>query len=113
MPRPPRVCSCGRTVQHGATCVCRQARERERPGAAERGYDRGWRMAAKRFLNADPRCSCGCGRLADVVDHRIAHKGDQGLFWDRANWQAMNGRCHNRKTVQRDGGFGNKLKDIK
>ncbi|MCH8683888.1 hypothetical protein L0C21_00970 [Sphingosinicellaceae bacterium A1X5R2] len=29
-----------------------------------------------------------------------------GLFWDRANWQPMNRRCHSRKTAQHDGGFG-------
>lgn len=24
-----------------------------------------------------------------VVDHVIAHKGDQRLFWDRSNWQVL------------------------
>ena len=26
---------------------------------------------------------------ATVVDHRIPHKGDEGLFWDESNWQSM------------------------
>lgn len=29
------------------------------------------------------------------------------LFWDSANWQAMNKECHDRKTASEDGGFGN------
>jgi 5-methylcytosine-specific restriction enzyme A len=110
MPRPPRICSCSRIVPFGAVCVCRKARERARPGARRRGYDTAWERASKAFLRGNPRCACGCGRLADVVDHRIAHKGDMSLFWDRSNWAAMNARCHNRKTVQHDGGFGNKVK---
>ncbi|WP_259276600.1 HNH endonuclease signature motif containing protein [Pedomonas mirosovicensis] len=79
-----------------------------RPSARARGYDRKWQRESKAWL-ALPRnrlCICGCGQVADVVDHRIPHKGDMGLFWDRANWQPMNRRCHSRKTAQHDGGFG-------
>lgn len=38
---------------------------------------------------------------ASVVDHVIAHKGDQALFWDRENWQPICAPCHNR-AKQRD-----------
>ena len=31
---------------------------------------------------------------ANVVDHIVPHKGDQALFWDRGNWQALCGHCH-------------------
>ncbi len=27
--------------------------------------------------------------LATVVDHKIPHKGDETLFWDRKNWQSL------------------------
>ncbi|TIL42278.1 MAG: HNH endonuclease, partial [Mesorhizobium sp.] len=33
--------------------------------------------------------ACGCGRVADMVDHIKPHRGDKRLFWDRANWQPM------------------------
>lgn len=35
---------------------------------------------------------------AEVVDHKIDHKGDPTLFWDQGNWQAMSKRCHDKKT---------------
>lgn len=41
------------------------------------------------------------------MDHIIPHRGDQKLFWDKTNWQAMSGPCHSRKTASEDGGFGN------
>lgn len=42
-----------------------------------------------------------------MVDHRIAHKGDMRLFWDRSNWRPMNRRCNSRKAAATEGGFGN------
>jgi 5-methylcytosine-specific restriction protein A len=44
---------------------------------------------------------------ATVVDHIIPHKGDMGLFWDKANWQSLCKPCHDSKTRLEDGGFGN------
>jgi 5-methylcytosine-specific restriction endonuclease McrA len=38
---------------------------------------------------------------ARVVDHIVPHKGDQGLFWDKANWQALCFTCHN-STKQKE-----------
>ena len=35
---------------------------------------------------------------ATVVDHVIPHRGDQKLFWDEDNWQALCKSCHDRKT---------------
>jgi 5-methylcytosine-specific restriction protein A len=36
------------------------------------------------------------GRVAKatVVDHVVPHNGDQGLFWDDGNWQALCATCH-------------------
>jgi len=53
-------------------------------------------------------CQAGKLRLtaANVVDHRIPHRGDEELFWDESNWQAMAKECHDRKTAAEDGCFG-------
>jgi 5-methylcytosine-specific restriction endonuclease McrA len=87
----------------------RQRLPDERPSAARRGYGGKWRQAAKTFLAMpeNARCACGCGRPANMVDHRIAHKGDMKLFWDRKNWQPMNVLCNSRKAVLTEGAFGN------
>jgi 5-methylcytosine-specific restriction enzyme A len=58
----------------------------------ERGYSAQWDKAAKLYRRSHPLC-IGCealGRVmvAEVVDHVIPHKGDQGLFWDQSNWQS-------------------------
>lgn len=41
-----------------------------------------------------------------VVDHIKPHKGDQQLFWSKANHQALCKECHDTKTATEDGGFG-------
>jgi 5-methylcytosine-specific restriction endonuclease McrA len=60
---------------------------------AQRGYGSRWQSARKRFLMSNPICAmCQAqGRLefATVVDHIKPHEGDQALFWDEANWQAL------------------------
>ncbi|WP_231555339.1 HNH endonuclease [Paracoccus sanguinis] len=37
-----------------------------------------------------------CGNPADVVDHITPHRGDEALFWNWSNWQALCAPCHNR-----------------
>lgn len=111
-----RLCACGNLVDKGVQCPCQTARRAERqraadakrPSARARGYDREWERASKRFLAlpGNDLCACGCGRVANVVDHKRAHKGDQQLFWDPANWQPMNRACNSRKNVREEGGFG-------
>ncbi len=75
-------------------------------------YGAEWRRESKKFLRGHPRCECddcqgpdGYKLKANCVDHRTAHKGDEGLFWDRRNWKAMNTRCNARKSLT-EGGFG-------
>ena len=97
----PSVCSCGKLVAAGIMCECRRERkasyDANRPSARQRGYDSKWERAAKQFL-AQPQnrlCACGCGRVADMVDHVIPHRGDMKLFWDRTNWQPLaSSPCH-------------------
>lgn len=102
MPRPPRLCSCGRIVPHSLLCECqretnraRKARhDRNRPTAAKRGYDHVWRKARTDYLAAHPYCAM-CGNPSVTVDHIIPHRCDRALFWNRTNWQPLCTRCHN------------------
>lgn len=68
-----------------------------------------WRKARAVYLREHPLCvECKRnGRLtpATVVDHVEPHQGDKHRFWDKANWQALCKRCHDRKTA-REGGRG-------
>lgn len=85
------------------------------PGAKPRAYDATrtpdqklygaqWRAARTRFLAEFPFCAgtteAGepCTAPATDVDHITPHRGDLGLFWNRANWQPLCHGCHSRKT---------------
>jgi len=51
------------------------------------------------FLRDNYRCQCGCGRIEGntsrlVADHKIAHRGDERLFWDERNVQTLMKQCH-------------------
>ena len=104
MSKPARICSCGRIVAHGVVCECQRSATRERnarhdavrPSAQARGYNHLWRKARADFLTMHPHCAMpGCNGHASVVDHIIPHRGDQSLFWHRANWQPLCAPCHN------------------
>jgi 5-methylcytosine-specific restriction protein A len=109
-----RLCACGNLVPKGERCPCQVDRKAEqqraadakRPSAHARGYDREWQRESKRFLGLPGNDLCACGSPATLVDHRKAHKGDQRLFWDPANWQPMCRPCNSRKNVRQEGGFG-------
>jgi 5-methylcytosine-specific restriction endonuclease McrA len=47
-----------------------------------------------------------------MVDHKVAHKGDKKLFWDRANWQPMRLGCNSRKAVQQEGALGKTMPGV-
>jgi 5-methylcytosine-specific restriction protein A len=67
-----------------------------------------WRVLRRAFLAEFPRCSSvGCTRPSEVVDHIQPHHGNHTLFFSRSNLQPLCKRCHDSKTVRRDGGFGN------
>ena len=76
--------------------------------AKKRGYNEKWNKARILFLKSHPLCE-ECMRkdpprytAATVVDHVVPHRGDQTLFWDRRNWQALCKECHDRKTWNED-----------
>lgn len=78
----------------------------KRTNANARGYGRRWQKARAGYLAEHPLCLCclkdGVTEAATVVDHVIPHRGDEGLFWDRANWQPLCKRCHDTKTMTED-----------
>lgn len=95
-----------------------------RLSAAQRGYDSKWKRARAQFLADHPLCIwCSAqGRVvpAVVVDHIKRHglaaakeAGDavaiaaaQKLFWDKSNWQALCGHCHDshKQRLEKGGG---------
>jgi 5-methylcytosine-specific restriction protein A len=106
--RAPRICGCGYRVPSGVRCACQRKCESERPSARQRGYTTECQRESKAFLALPHNriCACGCGRTADMVDHRLAHKGDMILFWDRANWQPFNRGCNSERTWLAKVGLG-------
>ncbi len=119
-PRPCRHPGCGALVHDGSGyCAkhpqaARQEVDRRRGSASSRGYSSKWVRARNQFISEHPLCQCPeCDegrkrvRAASVVDHKIPHRGDLSLMWNRRNWQAMAKDCHDAKTAREDGGFGN------
>lgn len=93
----------------------RQAYDRQRGSAAKRLYGARWQRLRKRKIAEHPWCqAAGCGRPVSLrtahVDHVVPHRGDEELFWDEDNLQVLCETCHNRKTAEEDGGFGNPRK---
>lgn len=108
-----RITACGCSVPKGQRCKHEQARANERQrvndvqrgSAASRGYTSKWATESKAYLATHPVC-VSCGKPSQCVDHKVAHKGDQRLFWQRSNWQPMCIACNSRKNVKQEGGFG-------
>lgn len=97
-----------------------------RPSARQRGYDSKWEKArkaflakpenqfcerckARGFLNAgnlrmDGTAQTNPRRMHLVVNHRIPHKGDQRLFWDRSNWEVACPDDHDIRIQQEERG---------
>ena len=99
----PRPCSwpgCPDLAVRGSRCDDHAAVAARRKGSAtSRGYDAAWRRVRSRHLRLHPLCEePGCSALATVVDHIVPHRGDQLLFWDQENWQALCKGCHDQKT---------------
>lgn len=86
------------------------AKSHKRGSGGQLLYGRRWQKQRAAFLQAHPLC-VDCQRegrvtAATIVDHVIAHKGDERLFWDQSNWAALCASHHSAKTVRTDGGFG-------
>lgn len=74
--------------------------------SAARGYGHKWRKAREDFLQRNPLCVMDqeLGRVvqATVVDHKVPHRGDMKLFWDRGNWQSLCKDCHDRHKQRQE-----------
>ena len=78
---------------------------------AERGYGGAWQRSREVFLAQPENVLCvmckAVGRLtpATVVDHKVPHRGDQKLFWDTSNWQALCATHHSadKQAIERGG----------
>jgi len=74
---------------------------------SERGYGWRWQKAREQWLLLHPMCVM-CAELdgrvvaATVVDHKVPHRGDQALFWDRGNWQSLCAPHHDSHAKKRD-----------
>lgn len=86
-----------------------QAEDERRQSSSSRGYGWRWQKARKAFLREHPFCAEHAQALApwntvpvpaSVVDHIIPHNGDEELFWDQSNWQALCKPCHDRKSAR-------------
>lgn len=77
----------------------------ERPGSAERGYDREWRRLRGQFLFHHPDCSVhGCRVPAADVDHIKDVRYHPQLRLEWSNLRAYCHRHHSQRTA-RDQGF--------
>ena len=112
MPRRPstpcKQSNCPNLVAYGNK-YCEQHQslhQLDAKSTSEKGYTYRWNKARLRYLKVHPLCvRCQAkGKLtkATVVDHIIPHRGDQKLFWDESNWQALCKSCHDRKTKTED-----------
>lgn len=67
-----------------------------------KAYSYKWQKARLAYLSANPDCvlcaAYGRTTQANVVDHKVDHKGNANLFWDQDNWRPLCDHCHNAKT---------------
>ena len=89
---------CGARLPVGVRCGCAKRRDKERdrarPSASQRGYDREWQVAAKAYLSEPGNQTCSCGAPATVVMHRISIRERPDLRMDRNNWRPGCTRCN-------------------
>lgn len=81
----------------------RYADRKEREPWAKLYDTQRWRRASRAFLAEHPMClhceRAGVWKLSTEVDHVVPHRGDEALFWDTGNWQALCHSCHSAKTA--------------
>lgn len=70
---------------------------------------RRWKALREAQLRKQPLCECRlhAGRTvkAEVVDHKLAHRGDSKLFFDAHNLQSLAKQCHDswKQALERSG----------
>ena len=97
-----------------ATCsgrFCPNHRRPTAPNSEINGWK--WRKYSAAFLARNPHCADPFQRhrgtfvKSTVTGHRIAHKGNPGLFWSSANHYPLCASCNAFQCVRDEGGFGN------
>lgn len=82
-------------------------RKRDKVSEALRHTAAWYALRAQVLSEAGHRCEYPkCRGSATVCDHKIPHRGDSALFFDRANLWALCKGHHDSKTATSDGGFG-------
>lgn len=64
-------------------------------------YNNEWRVYTYRFKYYNPNCYV-CSAPTQHVDHIVAAKGDENLFWDLTNHMPLCEGCHNYITSMFD-----------
>jgi len=100
-------------VSEGSRCEQHKRMQEQRRGsAASRGYDDAWRKARAAYLYRHPLCvhctEAGKVTAATELDHKVPHRGDRVLFWDRSNWQGLCKPHHSSKTATEDSAWAHK-----
>lgn len=99
-----------RSIDQAKRLGAKSLKAMDRPSASARGYDRRWQKNAKVYLASNPLCADPFGvhggwpAPAGHVDHITPRSAGGGDEWE--NLQGLCVRCHSRKTIQCDGGFG-------
>lgn len=61
-------------------------------------YGYKWQQARLGFLKKNPLCEDHQARgvfvQATVVDHKVPHRGNMKVFWDKSNWAGLCKHCH-------------------
>jgi 5-methylcytosine-specific restriction protein A len=82
----------------------KKVEDKARGSSYKRGYNKRWYKARAIYLKEHPICECNecmatsAFTTANVIHHKIDHKGDANLFWEVSNWQALSKRCHDKIT---------------
>ena len=104
---PLRPCAyprCPRKVVRGRCREHERLVDRQRPNADVRKWylTPRWRALRAVVLRDEPFCpDCvaeGMRVRTTDADHRVPHRGDPALFWDRKNLQGKCHRHHSQKT---------------
>ena len=70
---------------------------------------RRWKALRDAQLLKQPLCECrlhaGRTAKAEVVDHKLAHRGNSALFFDASNLQSLAKQCHDswKKALEMSG----------
>ena len=74
--------------------------------STQRGYGYRWQQERESYLRLHPLCvmcqADGVVTVANTVDHRIPHRGDEALFWDRTNWQSLCANHHSSEKQKQE-----------